>query len=148
VCVQIVFLLIPRNNQLDHLFKTASASLTAIGSLLATWFVLFLVYAIALTQTFGLTKIGPNGSGNVNFRTVPKALILLFRMSCGEGWNSVMSDFELHEPFCVKGRSFLDSDCGSEGYARALFVSWNIISMYIFVSLVSPPSPLGRVLCS
>ncbi|KAF8440127.1 Ion transport protein-domain-containing protein [Terfezia claveryi] len=133
--VSVVFLLIPRNNQLDHLFKTASASLTAIGSLLATWFVLFLVYAIALTQTFGLTKIGPNGNGNVNFRTVPKALILLFRMSCGEGWNSVMSDFELNEPFCVKGKSFLDSDCGSEGYARALFVSWNIISMYIFVSL-------------
>lgn len=51
-----------------------------------------------------------------------------------------MSDFELHEPFCVKGPSFLDTDCGSEGYARALFVSWNIISMYIFVSLVSSQS--------
>lgn len=50
---------------------------------MATWFVLFLVYAIALTQTFGLTRIGPNGNGNMNFRTVPKALILLFRMTCG-----------------------------------------------------------------
>lgn len=59
------------------------ASLTAIGNLMATWFVLFLVYAIALTQTFGLTRIGPNGNGNMNFRTVPKALILLFRMTCG-----------------------------------------------------------------
>jgi hypothetical protein len=50
---QIIIMLIPRNDQLDHLFKTAAASLTSIGNLIATWFVLFLVYAIALTQTFG-----------------------------------------------------------------------------------------------
>lgn len=133
--VSLVFLLIPRNNQLDHLFKTAAASFRTIGSLIATWFVLFLVYAIALTQTFGLTRIGANGNGNLNFRTVPKALIVLFRMSCGEGWNDIMSDFEIKEPFCVKSSNFLESDCGSEVYARLLFVSWNIISMYIFVSL-------------
>ena len=96
-----------------------------------------LAFGKLLTNPSGLTKIGPNGNGNINFRTVPKALILLFRMSCGEGWNAVMSDFEINEPFCVKGDSFLESDCGSEGYARALFVSWNIVSMYIFVSLVS-----------
>ncbi|KAH0603703.1 uncharacterized protein H6S33_007362 [Morchella sextelata] len=133
--VSILMMLIPRNDDLDHLFKTAAASLTAIGSLMATWFVLFLVYAIAFTQTFGLTKIGPNGNGNMNFRTVPKALILLFVMTCGEGWNQVMSDYEVTVPMCVRGDSFYDSDCGSQGYARALFVSWNIISMYIFVSM-------------
>ena len=83
--VSITLLLIPRNDALDQLFKTAAASLTNIGNLLATWFVLFLVYAIALTQTFGLTRFGGNEDNNVNFRTVPKALILLFRMSCGEG---------------------------------------------------------------
>ena len=48
-----VIMIIPRNDQLDHLFKTAAASLTSIGNLIATWFVLFLVYAIALTQAFG-----------------------------------------------------------------------------------------------
>ena len=54
--MQVVIMLIPRNDQLDHLFKTAAASLTSIGNLIATWFVLFLVYAIALTQTFGETE--------------------------------------------------------------------------------------------
>jgi hypothetical protein len=48
-----------------------------------------------------------------------------------------MSDFEISHPECVKGKTFYESDCGSEGYARALFVSWNILSMYIFVSMVS-----------
>lgn len=133
--VSIALLLIPRNNQLDQLFKTAAASLTAIGNLLATWFVLFLVYAIALTQTFGLTKFGSNETGNLNFRDVPKALILLFRMSCGESWNVFMEDFAtVTYPNCVRGDTF-NSDCGSAAWARLLFISWNILSMYIFVSL-------------
>lgn len=134
--VSIALLLIPRNNQLDQLFKTAAASLTVIGNLLATWFVLFLVYAIALTQTFGLTKFGTMETSNLNFRTVPKALILLFRMSCGEGWNQIMEDFAtMTSPKCVVSEDFFNSDCGSASWARALFISWNILSMYIFVSL-------------
>ncbi|KAI9677265.1 MAG: calcium channel protein [Trizodia sp. TS-e1964] len=134
--VSIALLLIPRNNQLDQLFKTAAASLTAIGNLLASWVVLFLVYAIALTQTLGLTKFGPHESGNLNFRSVPKALILLFRMSCGEGWNQIMEDFaSMTPPVCVSNSDFFKSDCGSAIGARLLFIAWNITSMYIFVSL-------------
>lgn len=134
--VSIALLLIPRNNQLDQLFKTAAASLTAIGNLLATWFVLFLVYAIALTQTFGLTKFGSNESGNLNFRNVPKALILLFRMSCGESWNAIMEDYaSIRYPNCNRNHDFYRSDCGSAAWARPLFISWNILSMYIFISM-------------
>ncbi|KAL8666981.1 MAG: hypothetical protein Q9168_007349 [Polycauliona sp. 1 TL-2023] len=134
--VSIALLIIPRNNQLDQLFKTAAASLPAIGNLLATWFVLFLVYAIALTQTFGLTRFGANENGNLNFRTVPKALILLFRMSCGEGWNEIMADYAaIGYPNCNVSKDFYQSDCGSARWAQGLFFSWNILSMYIFVSL-------------
>ena len=135
--VAIACLLIPRNNQLDQLFKTAAASLSAIGSLLATWIVLFLVYAIAMTQTLGLTKFGSQAQPNLNFRNVPKALILLFRMSCGEGWNQIMEDYAYYTtaPYCVEGDNFFNSDCGSAAWARTLFVSWNIVSMYIFVSM-------------
>jgi hypothetical protein len=134
--VALVLLLIPRNDALDQLFKTAAASLTTIGSLLATWLVFFLVFAIALTQTFSLTRFGNEEDANINLRTVPHALILLFRFSCGEGWNEVMEDFaQVKKPFCIEGPTFFDSDCGSTAWARVLFVAWNIISMYIFVSL-------------
>lgn len=134
--VSIVLLLIPRNDALDQLFKTAAASVANIGNLLATWFVLFLVFAIAMTQTFGLTRFGEHESDNINFRTVPKALILLFRMSFGEGWNAIMEDFAtIQPPLCVDDPSFFNSDCGSGSWARALFILWNIVSMYIFTSL-------------
>ncbi len=134
--VSIALLLIPRNNALDQLFKTAAASLTNIGNLLATWFVLFLVFAIAMTQTFGLTRFGSQGTNNLNFRNVPRALLVLFRMSVGEGWNQIMEDYaNIQPPFCTESASFFDSDCGSNGWAKALFIAWNILSMYIFVSL-------------
>jgi voltage-dependent calcium channel len=134
--VSITLLLIPRNSALDQLFKTAAASLTNIVNLLATWFVLFLVYGIAMTQIFGLTRFGSQETNNLNLRTVPKALILLFRMSCGEGWNQIMEDYAtITVPFCVDTGDIFGTDCGSPGGARFLFVSWNIISMYIFVSL-------------
>ncbi|EGZ77725.1 hypothetical protein NEUTE2DRAFT_79539 [Neurospora tetrasperma FGSC 2509] len=134
--VAIVLMLIPRNDALDQLFKTAAASLTTIGSLLATWLVFFLVFAIALTQTFSLTRFGHSTDYYVNLRTVPNALILLFRFSCGEGWNQVMEDFaKIKPPLCVESTNFSDSDCGSTAWARALFIAWNIISMYIFVNL-------------
>jgi voltage-dependent calcium channel len=134
--VAIVLLLIPRNDALDQLFKTAAASLTTIGNLLATWLVFFLVFAIAMTQSFSLTRFGVDESTNLNFRTVPNALILLFRMSCGEGWNQVMEDYaNIEPPLCVEGPDFFNSDCGSKPWARFLFVAWNILSMYIFVNL-------------
>ena len=136
--VSIALLLIPRNNQLDQLFKTAAASLSSIGNLLLTWAVLFLVFAIALTQSFGLTKFGGNENTNLNFRTVPKALIVLFRCSVGEGWNEIMEDMaSMSPPFCTTERveNTYSSDCGSTAWARFLFIAWNILSMYIFVNL-------------
>jgi hypothetical protein len=131
--VSVALLIIPRNNQLDQLFKTGAASLGSIVNLLATWFVFFLVFAIALTQVFGLTRFGNETSNNTNFRTVPKALILLFRTSVGEGWNALMEDFAvINAPFCTVGERYYDGDCGSGEWARALFISWNILSMYVY----------------
>lgn len=133
--IGMLLLCIPKSRRLDKLFKTASASFRVIGDLMFTWFILFLVYAIAFNQVFGLTRIGPNGDQNLNFRTVPKALILLFRMSCGEGWNQILNDYLVSPPYCVSGSEFEETDCGSHPFAYFLFISWNILSMYIFVNM-------------
>ena len=132
----IVLNYIPRNDALDQLFKTAASSFPSIFALMAIWLVFFLVYAIAMTQIFGLTRIGPNGSGTLNFRTIPYALIVLFRCSVGEGWNSIMHDFAVGAPNCVDNADFYLSDCGSRAWAYFLFISWNILSMYIFVNMM------------
>lgn len=47
-----------------------------------------------------------------------------------------MEDFAtIKAPLCVSVSDFSKSDCGSATWARLLFISWNILSMYIFVSL-------------
>ncbi|KAK7206290.1 Ion transport protein-domain-containing protein [Myxozyma melibiosi] len=133
--VLILCLLIPRSNRLNQLVVTATASLSSILSLLFSWLVLFIVYAIAFNQIFGLTRLGSNGSADVNFRGFFKSMLLLFRMSCGEGWNSIMYDYQVDTPFCINTQDFFTSDCGSKTYAYILFMSWNILSMYIFMNM-------------
>lgn len=133
--VGMLLLWIPKSTRLDQLFKTASASFSVMGNLMMSWFILFLVFAIAFNQVFGLTRLGVSGSDNINFRTVPKALILLFRMSCGEGWNQLIADYLVVSPSCVDGPGYSDSDCGNKPFAYTLFTLWNVLSMFIFVNM-------------
>ncbi|GEQ72872.1 hypothetical protein JCM33374_g6560 [Metschnikowia sp. JCM 33374] len=133
--VGLLIFLFPRSDRLNQLLKFASASFPSLFSLMFTWFVMFLMYAIAMNQIFGMTKVGPNTTGNINLRSVPKALVLLFRCSFGEGWNYIMEDFKLQAPFCSANASTGDSDCGNKQYAYVLFMSWNVISMYIMLNL-------------
>lgn len=133
--VALLLLVIPESKMLSQLLKLASASFPQLISLSFTWLTIFLMFAIALNQIFGTTKIGPNTTHNINVRSVPKALILLFRCSFGEGWNYIMDDFMLSPPFCVSGGSHEPSDCGSKPYAYILFCGWNITSMYIFLNM-------------
>ena len=132
--VGILCFIIPRSDRLSELLRFASASLLSLISLLFTWVIVFLVFAIAMNQNFGMTKVGQNTSDNINLRSVPKALILLFRCSFGEGWNYIMDDFTLEEPFCTKTETG-DTDCGSKELAYILFILWNILSMYIFLNM-------------
>lgn len=133
--VAMLLYIIPKLNRLSQLLRFALASLPAVLLLAFTWGVLFLVFAIAMCQIFGLTKFGPNGSDYRNLRLVPKALILLFRMSFGEGWNYIMDDYMLEEPFCTRGHDMDDLDCGNKPYAYILFIAWNLLLMYIFLNM-------------
>lgn len=46
-----------------------------------------------------------------------------------------MHDFTIEAPSCVQADNYLDSDCGSLSWAYFLFLSFNIISMYIFTAI-------------
>ncbi|KAF9586210.1 calcium channel protein [Lunasporangiospora selenospora] len=71
------------------------------------------------------------------FRLVPRidSLNQLF-MTMAEGWNDLMHDFAVEKPNCVnQPYDYLLSDCGSTAWAYTLFISFNIISMYIFTNM-------------
>ena len=54
----------------------------------AVFMLVMCLFALIFMEFFGLTKYGHLGSGNVNFRTYGNALLLLVRMTTGEGWVS------------------------------------------------------------
>ncbi|GAA6064276.1 hypothetical protein JCM10212_000978 [Sporobolomyces blumeae] len=134
--VSIVLKLVQRNDSLNQLQKTAVASLPAILNIFALWLVLFLVFAILYIEVFGLTRWEPQFSHNSNYYTFWNAMVLLVLQSTGEGWNEYMHSATVEFPRCTESYNYLESDCGSSGWAFALFSLWNILSMYLFVNLV------------
>lgn len=133
--VSIAFKLVQKNNSLNMLFKTSVASLPVILNLLGLWLVLFIFFAILKVEVFSMTKWGSGENRNQNYSSIGTALVMLSFMSVGEGWNQYMHNYAISYPRCTNPSSQMDSDCGSEGWALALFIAWNLLSMYIFVNM-------------
>ncbi|KAI9461510.1 Ion transport protein-domain-containing protein [Russula earlei] len=134
--VSVAFKLVQRMNNLNKLFKTAVSSLPVIFSLLSLWVVLFLFFGILFLEVFSLTKWNTAETRTQNYSTMGNALVMLAFMTTGEGWNQYMHDFTINYPRCtISPQDNQVSDCGSVGWAYTLFISWNILSMYIFVNM-------------
>ncbi|EJT98090.1 hypothetical protein DACRYDRAFT_118858 [Dacryopinax primogenitus] len=134
--VSIAFKLVQKNNDLNQLFKTAVASLPAIMNLFLLWLTLFIFFSILFMEVFGLTRWVSGEKHNINFSSMGNALVMLSFMSTGEGWNQFMHDYAVVYPRCNNSTpQDPDSDCGSIGWAFTLFITWNVLSMYIFVNM-------------
>ncbi|CEQ42955.1 SPOSA6832_04831 [Sporobolomyces salmonicolor] len=134
--VSIVFKLVQRSDALTQLQKTAAASLPAILNIFSVWLVLFLVWAIFYIEIFGLTRWETLETHNANYYTFWDTMVMLTLQSTGEGWNQFMHDYTVEFPACTQSPNYLFSDCGSSGWAYALFITWNVLSMYLFTNLI------------
>ncbi|KAH9459057.1 hypothetical protein Pst134EA_019208 [Puccinia striiformis f. sp. tritici] len=134
--VAIAFKLVMKNNELNQLFQTALSSLPSIANLMGLWIVFFLVWAILFVDNFSLTRAGPTSLTRYsNYQSLANALVMLAIQSTGEGWNAFMHDYTVEPPFCISSPNFLFNDCGSTVAAYILFISWNVISMYIVLNM-------------
>lgn len=134
--VAIAFKLVMKNNELNQLFKTAVSSLPSIANLMGLWIVFFLVWGILFVENFSLTKAGPTSLTRYsNYQSLANALVMLSIQSTGEGWNAFMHDYTIDSPYCVSSPNFLFNDCGNAAAAYILFISWNVISMYIVLNM-------------
>ncbi|ODO05658.1 hypothetical protein I350_04717 [Cryptococcus amylolentus CBS 6273] len=121
--VSISLKLVQRISSLNQLFKTSVASLPAIGNLFLLWATIFIFYAIIYLEVFGLTKEGNSaGTRFQNYYTFGNALVMLAFIT-------------VEAPRCTESSNFLQTDCGTSPGAYVLFISWNIVSMFIFVNM-------------
>ncbi|KAI9307562.1 Ion transport protein-domain-containing protein [Cunninghamella echinulata] len=120
---------------LQTLYHTIAMATPSIIRVSAVFMLVMCLFAMIFMEFFGLTKYGEHGTDNSNFRTYGNALLLLVRMTTGEGWNEVMMDYTFAYPNCVESSDYLNNDCGSANWAYFLFNFFYITCTHIFLNL-------------
>eukprot|EP00050_Salpingoeca_kvevrii_P014645 m.38383 g.38383 ORF g.38383 m.38383 type:complete len:1677 (-) comp5887_c0_seq1:4731-9761(-) len=131
--------IISKGENMKRLLWTFGQSLVAlpyVGLLIA---LLFFVYAVIGMQLFGRVELSDDREVNRhnNFRTFPRALLVLFRSATGENWQLIMKHSELSESAGECTTNPLDggkSTCGSN-MATPFFVSFFILCSFLVLNL-------------
>lgn len=126
-----MLLIIPRFDGLSRAWTAATRSLLPLGNIILVWAVCFVVFAIAFTATLGLVLFPADQTWDEDFRSVPNSLVLLFSLSYGDDWPEVMeSAAKVTSSQCGDNHG----QCVNAASVRALFMIWNILSMYFFAN--------------
>eukprot|EP00698_Gefionella_okellyi_P009479 TRINITY_DN2412_c0_g2_i4.p1 TRINITY_DN2412_c0_g2~~TRINITY_DN2412_c0_g2_i4.p1 ORF type:complete len:1803 (-),score=442.35 TRINITY_DN2412_c0_g2_i4:29-5437(-) len=119
---------------LGELFETLMRSLRIVVHILLVLLVVILVYSVLGVQVWGAVRLGDNVTGDLNFRDVPTAMLLLFIASTGENWNLYMQDMQIDVPLCSTNGAL--NDCGNYYGALVFFFTFVIASTYVLINLL------------
>nr|AEF59076.1 putative voltage-dependent cation channel [Monosiga brevicollis] len=112
----------------------SAPTLLNIGTLL---FVVLFVYAIVGMTLFAHVKFtGPVVDNFMNFRNFGNALVLLFRLSTGAGWNDVLEACSIQAPDCDP--TYLDlpnGNCGDPLAAKFYFSTFVVVTFLILINM-------------
>ncbi|KAG0376923.1 calcium channel protein [Mortierella sp. AD032] len=134
--ITISFRLAQRIDSLQVLFRALAIALGSIINITAVFMVVFTVYAIMFREIFGMTRLGRSTTGLANFETFGNTMLMLIRMTTGENWDFVMHDMMVEAPSCTPSNvSYLESDCGSRGWAYFMFLSFYVVCTYILLNM-------------
>lgn len=101
-----------------RLFNTLLLSLPALGNIGGVILLLYFIYAVVGVQLFSKIAHDPDVDSHfiqgdvVNFRTFESSIVLLFRASTGEAWNSVMHSLKYAPEGCDPDPAFDPDMCG------------------------------------
>ncbi|GLC45300.1 Caveolin-2 [Pleodorina starrii] len=84
--------LVRNANGMQKLLRTLVNSLPALANVGGVMLLFFFIFAVIGVNLFAGIKQGENLTRHANFDNFPNAMLLLFRMITGEGWNGVMLD--------------------------------------------------------
>ncbi|GIL93485.1 hypothetical protein Vretimale_19881 [Volvox reticuliferus] len=77
---------------MQKLLRTLITSLPALVNVGGVMLLIFFIFAVIGVNLFAGIKHGDNLDSHANFDTFPNAMLLLFRMLTGEGWDAIMQD--------------------------------------------------------
>lgn len=114
------------------LFKSVMSLLNVVAILVLTYF----IFAVAGVELFGRVKLNGALDESNNFRTVPRAMLILYQCATTENWNGVMESLQVQPPECDPAKD----ECGNEVVALIYFllfmVACTFIALQLFVAII------------
>ena len=135
-----IFRLMTTASGIKYLFKTLLMSLPAILNIALLCFILIVIYTVFGKTVFGNIRFGAASglSEHANFRSTLTGLGTVFRVLTLDNWHYILHDSVRQPPFCTQteeGDKWHD-DCGSVQIARAYYLTFYIVGVYIFINLI------------
>merc|ERR1711991_1145308 len=103
-------------------------SLINVGLLL---FIIYFVYAVLGMNLFGKVVLQEQVNAETNFATWPSAMLLLFRISTGSGWDVVLGELSVEPPECDQAKD----NCGDFTMAAIYLVTFVMITTFVLINL-------------
>ncbi|GAB5364287.1 hypothetical protein AAMO2058_000956600 [Amorphochlora amoebiformis] len=126
-----IFRLLPKWKGLRQIVRTLMFSLPALYNILFLLALTIFIYAVMGMSLFGKVRHGEYLDSRSNFEDFPHAVITLFGVTTGEGWNGLMHDCMVQPPECTEGE-----DCGSIPLALLFFVTFMLFAFYSMLNLI------------
>mmetsp|Transcript_57655 Transcript_57655/g.158821 ORF Transcript_57655/g.158821 Transcript_57655/m.158821 type:complete len:1739 (-) Transcript_57655:67-5283(-) len=146
---------------LNRLFNTLILTLPGLSNISALLCLLLFIFTVMSMQLFAKIQYQGDLDEHANFRSFPRALLVLFRCATGEDWNGLMHDLAKQADGCEEDPEYdtawndpdFDSDknppycgfidvpgciplngCGSNGAIPFLFL-FNFVVSFVFLNL-------------
>ena len=127
-----IFRIVKSAKGLRTLLNTVIFSIPSLFNVASLLFLVFFIYAVMGVAMFGRVKWGYYLNVHANFTEWGIAMLTLFRMITGEGWNGIMYDCMVTEPYC----DYEAHNCGSPVFAIIYFCSFTTIGSFVLLNLV------------
>jgi len=137
------------SRQLRVLVDTLMYILPSIANIGALIFLIFFIYALLGVSLFAPIMYQGEMSSHANFRTFGMAMLMLIRMTTGEGWNEIMAEAADTDGYYTEGGGFVDciedqsyesmqrdgiKGCGTS-MAYLFFISFQFIIALVYINL-------------
>ncbi|KAJ9469642.1 Muscle calcium channel subunit alpha-1 [Diplonema papillatum] len=123
--------MVKRAKGIKRILNTLMLSFVSLVNVAGLLFLLLFVFATLGVKLFGQVKRGPNMNYYANFESFRNAILLLLRMSTGEGWQAIQKDLRTQPPDCDSQLG----ECGLPVVAIVYSCTYTMAGMYVLMNL-------------
>ena len=121
---------------IKNLIQTFLETLPYLVNVAALLSIFIFIYAVVGVALFTNVKKQETITEKMNFGNFGSSIVLLLRISTGEGWSGAMRDCQISEPECGLDSETGLSDCGSVWAAPLYYVTFMLLCTYVSLNVI------------